>query len=385
MSTAFSLFADAASPVAPLVPNSLYHVGGKDVVGDQFSGLFVFLPNGTGAANDDTIPVTGGGVLRRQTSDLLPQLTSAATSLSTLLTRLPTTLDVDGNLRTSGAGSTIEFPPDAVVGLAEGTSVALAAGTEVSLADGSSVALAANTVVGLASGATVALAPGAAVALAPGATVGLAPDTEVSIADGAVVALASGTSVNLAAGAVVALATDTEVALAENTSVALTQSTNNALATAIDMALRATPIPTSGGTVDTAALAAAIDTALRATPLPVAGGGGGASATDINNALKGSAQPTRTQVSSSQMIQVQTAANGTSWASFPVAPCQTITIYNQTGVRIRVGLDSSPTIYTVLEPDMGIPLATPNNSSNARVKRDDESTTQVAVTALAVL
>ena len=60
MSTAFSLFADAASPVAPLVPNSLYHVGGKDVVGDQFSGLFVFLPNGTGAANDDTIPVTGG-------------------------------------------------------------------------------------------------------------------------------------------------------------------------------------------------------------------------------------------------------------------------------------------------------------------------------------
>ena len=133
------------------------------------------------------------------------------------------------------------------------------------------------------------------------------------------------------------------------------------------------------------AIGSAVNEAIRDEgALPVAGAGG-ASATDINNALKGSAQPTRTQVSSSQMIQVQTAANGTSWASFPVAPCQTITIYNQTGVRIRVGLDSSPTIYTVLEPDMGIPLATPNNSSNARVKRDDESTTQVAVTALAVL
>ena len=162
-----------------------------------------------------------------------------------------------------------------------------------------------------------------------------------------------------------------------------------AVGLAVNDALKGSPQPIEGQVALPSDVVNAIGSAVNAAirdegALPVAGAGG-ASAADINNALKASAQPTRTQVSSSQMIQVQTAANGTSWASFPVAPCQTITIYNQTGVRIRVGLDSSPTIYTVLEPDMGIPLATPNNSSNVRVKRDDESTTQVTVTALAVL
>lgn len=83
------------------------------------------------------------------------------------------------------------------VGLAEGTAIALVAGTRVQLADGSEVALKAGTAVALAQGTTVGLAAGAKVGLSDGAQVALVAGQKVGLTDGAQVALAPGTKVPL--------------------------------------------------------------------------------------------------------------------------------------------------------------------------------------------
>lgn len=194
MSKGFNTFADVPSDATGLVPNSLYHIGGRDEAGDALSGLFVYLPGIQHALDNDHVPVGTSGTLVRQTADLIHEIRHVFTAVDALSTKVP-------------------IP-------------------------------------------------------------GVQPT-------------ASSLSIVPAATAVFPLPADTAVALTSAERTAL----SSAVAAAIDTALRATPLSTTGGgSIDNSALAAAIDTALRASPLAVTGAGGtsidnGALATAIASAV----------------------------------------------------------------------------------------------------
>ena len=296
MSKGFPLFS-AAAVATGLLPNTLYHVGGKDTTGDQHSGLFLFVPGPELPADNDHIPVSGQGTLIRQTHDLIHELQAQTAALEALEAKTPAVGPQAANVSTSIVPAT-----GATFALAENTSVALTQATNNALASAIDTALRATPIV-----------------VSGGA--GGGPIDNAALADAINDALR---------------ATALNVSLASGGSIALTPAANTALATAIDTALRATPLSTdasiASGSVTSlsSAIATAIDTALRATALNTTATLAAPSVTSLATAIDTALRATDLKVSdnaSGHTTILSPSITGT-WAALASTVGRSVTIAN---------------------------------------------------------
>lgn len=87
---------------------------------------------------------------------------------------------------------------------------------------------------------------------------------------------------------------------------------------------------------------------------------------------------------SATIITVQSASSGTGWAAFPSTTCDTLDIVNNTGTDIEYRRGGAG--YSITIPDGSARAVTAlTNASEIEVRRVDQSTTQVTLTAEAIV
>lgn len=88
----------------------------------------------------------------------------------------------------------------------------------------------------------------------------------------------------------------------------------------------------------------------------------------------------------SKFIQIQTAATGTNFTTLPDLPARVVNVINATGTSLSfVHTNDDDEIEFVLPDGMAFAFDGINNANQLKVKRTDESNTQVTLNAMEVV
>ena len=86
------------------------------------------------------------------------------------------------------------------------------------------------------------------------------------------------------------------------------------------------------------------------------------------------------QAASGTIITVQTAANGTSFATFGSQACTALDIINNTGFTLEIQRGGAGSVLTLLTGQARLMVGI-TNANQIGVRRSDQSTAQITVTA----